>query len=400
MEQLYVWIYPPGSAEPILCGVLQEREGGSAAFSYGRLYAARPNAFSLSPDYPLETALRGEWLEPLPGDHLPLPFADVAPGRWGEFVMTKRLGRPPRALESLVEVGPARLGALGFSSSRDEAPVVGYGNVLALELLPELAEAVASIEQAREVPNQYRYALEHGPSVGGRRPKADFVDKRGQLWIAKFVSAMDTLDDFPLLEAFGLAMAQRCGIAAPAFHVERVRGQAVLLVERFDRRPDGSRDHVLSARTLLQVPEGSLDLDGSYPALAALLRKQGTPADIGERWFERMVFNIVLGNTDDHPLNHLFGWDGKRLRLMPVFDLEPCGSRDEGRHQMRITKDSFQGSLENAAAAAAEFGLSSRQAARCIDHIRGEFEGSWRSVASNLGCTAVLQGHIQAGLRL
>jgi len=185
-----------------------------------------------------------------------------------------------------------------------------------------------------------------------------------------------------------------------AFHIERVRGQAVLLVERFDRRPDGSRDHVLSARTLLQVPEGSLDLDGSYPALAALLRKQGTSADIGERWFERMAFNIVLANIDDHALNHLFGWDGKWLRLMPAFDLEPCGSRDEGRHQMRITKDSFQGSLENAAAAAAEFGLSSRQAARCIDHIRGEFEGSWRSVASNLGCTAVLQGHIQAGLRL
>lgn len=368
-------------------------------FAYGRLYAARADALSLSPDYPLDAALRGELLEPLPGDHLPLPFDDVAPGRWGLFVMTKRLGRPPRALESLLEVGPGRLGAFGFSLSRDRAPDVGYGEVLPLTALPDLAEAVSGIEQSKDVPSRYRFALAHGPSVGGRRPKADFVDENGQLWIAKFTSGMDVLDDFPLLEAFGLAMAQRCGIAVPAFQTRRVRGGAVLLVQRFDRRPDGIRDHVLSVRSLLQVPEASLDLDGSYPAVAELLRRQGTPADIGERWFERMVFNIVLGNTDDHPLNHLFGWDGRDLRLMPAFDLEPCGGRDGGRHQMRISPDSYEGTLDNAVAAAAEFGLSARQAWACIERIRGEFVG-WRTVAQALGCGVTLQGHIKAGLRI
>jgi serine/threonine-protein kinase HipA len=399
MDPLYVWIFPPGDPMPALCGLLQPRADGSAAFAYGRHYVGRGNALSLAPDFPLAAGLSEQWLEPLPGDHLPLPFADVAPGRWGEYVMAKKMGRPPGALESLREVGPARLGAFGFSTTRTEAPESGYGGVLPLDRLTDLAEAVANIEQAGEVPAQYRYALAHGPSVGGRRPKADFVDAQGQLWIAKFVSAMDTLDDFPLLEAFGLEMARRCGIDVPEFRTQRVRGHAVLLVARFDRRPDGSRDHVLSARTLLQVPEGSLDLDGSYPALAELLRRLGRPSDIGLRWFERMVFNIVLGNTDDHPLNHLFGWNGRDLRLMPAFDLEPCGGRDGGRHQMRISPQGYQGSLENAAAAAGEFGLSTRRASTCIKRIRSEF-ADWRAAAQSLGCGTSLQGHIQAGLRM
>lgn len=399
MAPLYVWVFLAGNPTPVLCGLLQPRADGSVAFGYGRHYAARLDAQSLTPDFPLEASLGERWLEPMPGERLPLPFADVGPGRWGEFVMTKKLGRSPGALESLLEMGPARLGAFGFSTSRDAPPELGYGDVLPLDHLPGLAEAVASIEQAREVPPQYRYALKHGPSVGGRRPKADFVDAHGQLWLAKFVSSMDTLDDLPLLEAFGLEMARRCGIDVPEFRTLRVGGRAVLLVGRFDRRPDGSRHHVLSARSLLQIQERSLDLDGSYPALAVLLRRLGTPANIGARWFERMVFNIVLGNTDDHPLNHLFGWNGRELRLMPAFDLEPCGGRDGRRHQMRISPDSYQGTLENAAAAAGEFGLSAKQASACIKRIRGEFAG-WRAVARSLECSTSLQGHILAGLSL
>jgi serine/threonine-protein kinase HipA len=400
MEQLYVWMFLPESQKPSLCGVLSEQPDGSAVFNYGRLYAARSDAVSLMPEYRLDAALRDEPLEPLPGDHLPLPFADLGPGRWGEFLMRKRLHRAPRALESLTEVGLARLGAFGFSRSREEAPDSGTGDVLPLQALPDLAEAVASIELAKSVAPEYRYALSHGPSVGGRRPKADFVDSKGQLWIAKFVSGMDTLRDFPLLEAFGLSMARRCGIDAPAFRVETVRGQAVLMVQRFDRRPNGGRDHVISARSLLRVSEAALDLDGSYPAIAALLRRQGTPADIGERWFDRMAFNIVLGNTDDHPLNHLFGWDGADLRLMPAFDLEPCGGRDDGRHQMRIGKSGFQGSVENALSMAAEFGLSARQARSRIERIQQIFREAWRTEAEALNCGPELLGHIQAGLRL
>lgn len=84
---------------------------------------------------------------------------------------------------------------------------------------------------------------------------------------------------------------------------------------------------------------------------------------------------------------------------MPAFDLEPCGGRDGGRQQMRIGLQSYQGTLENAAAAAGEFGLSAKQATIRIDRIRKVF-ADWRTVAQSLGCGTSLQGHILAGLRM
>lgn len=77
---------------------------------------------------------------------------------------------------------------------------------------------------------------------------------------------------------------------------------------------------ILSVRTLQGLSERQMLSAASYPGVARLLRQS---ADAAARWFDRMVFNIVLGNTDDHALNHLFGWDGRRLKLMLVFDLDP-----------------------------------------------------------------------------
>jgi serine/threonine-protein kinase HipA len=399
-QPLYVWVFAPGQSAPQLCGLLQPRDNGSVRFSYGRHYASRPDACSLSPDYPLDAALRGQWLEPLPGEQLPPIFDDLAPGRWGELVLRKRLGRPPLALESLLAVGDARLGALGFSANRDQPPASGIGDVLPLADLPRLAEAVARIESGDTIADEYRYALMHGPSVGGRRPKADFVDENGQLWVAKFTSAMDVIADQPRLEAFGLAMAQACGIEVPRFEQRLIGGRPVLLLQRFDRRADGSRDHVISARSLLGIQEASLDLDGSYPAIAERLRRSGMPAEAAAQWFDRMLFNIAIGNTDDHPLNHLFGWNGRWLSLMPAFDLEPCGGRDERRHPMRIHGMSHIGSFDNALAAAAEFGLSRKQSQARVEHIRSTVARDWRAVAASQSCSDSAMDQIRAGLVL
>ncbi|MBL6750198.1 MAG: hypothetical protein ISP90_06730 [Nevskia sp.] len=66
---------------------------------------------------------------------------------------------------------------------------------------------------------------------------------------------------------------------------------------------------------------------------------------------------------------------------------------------MRIGLQSYQGTLENAAAAAGEFGLSAKQASSCIKRICGKF-ADWRAVAQSLSCGTSLQGHILAGLRI
>lgn len=205
MDRCYVWFVPPGVTAPVPYGLMQAATNGRWRFAYGRRYAARSDAISIAPDFPLDGASRNAWLDPLPGDALPAPIADVGPGRWADHLLQKRLGRPPTPIEGLLASGPARLGALAFSETRDTPPDTGASGVLPLAQLPALAESVARIETADEIPAAYRFALAHGPSVGGRRPKADFIDEHGQLWIAKLPSRLDTVPDYPRLEAFGLA---------------------------------------------------------------------------------------------------------------------------------------------------------------------------------------------------
>ena len=58
-----------------------------------------------------------------------------------------------------------------------------------------------------------------------------------------------------------------------------------------------------------------------------------------------MLLNIFIGNTDDHALNHLFGWDGQALSLLPAFDLEPQLDANVLRSQEMIDRV-FQGKKE------------------------------------------------------
>lgn len=137
----------------------------------------------------------------------------------------------------------------------------------------------------------------------------------------------------------------------------------MLLVERFDRERGGARRHLVSARTLLQLSERQLLSSASYPAVAAILRQLSDGEEAAAHWFDRMLFNILLGNTDDHALNHLFGWNGRQLSLMPAFDLEQQPDSGALRSQeMIVGREGKRASFENALSAAAEFGLRTHEA--------------------------------------
>jgi serine/threonine protein kinase HipA of HipAB toxin-antitoxin module len=36
-----------------------------------------------------------------------------------------------------------------------------------------------------------------------------------------------------------------------------------------------------------------------------------------------LIFNILIGNTDDHARNHAAFWDGENLAFTPAFDICP-----------------------------------------------------------------------------
>ena len=101
-------------------------------------------------------------------------------------------------------------------------------------------------------------------------------------------------------------------------------GHDVLLVERFDRTSVlGERRMVVSALTILGLDE-LMARYATYHELADVIRERFTdPKQTLRELFSRIVFNICVGNTDDHARNHAAFWDGSRLTLTPAYDICP-----------------------------------------------------------------------------
>jgi len=119
------------------------------------------------------------------------------------------------------------------------------------------------------------------------------------------------------------------------------------------------------------------------------LRRQGARAkgDIQQLW-RRIVFTILISNTDDHLRNHGFlyaGPDG--WTLSPAYDLNPVPA-DVGPRVLSnaIDLDDPSASLELAFSVAEYFELSSREA-RAVAAKVADVVAGWRSEAARLGIT-------------
>lgn len=139
--------------------------------------------------------------------------------------------------------------------------------------------------------------------------------------IAKFSS---TSDPYPVVnaEALALEFARRVGIDTTGSFLTTSLGRDVLMIERFDRRSGGGRRIVVSGLTMLGLDEMEARY-ATYPDLLDMLRRKGIDAGVGRRLFERVVFNVAIGNNDDHARNHAAFWDGQTLELTPAYDLCP-----------------------------------------------------------------------------
>ena len=100
---------------------------------------------------------------------------------------------------------------------------------------------------------------------------------------------------------------------------------------------------MVSALTMLGLDE----MNGRYATyvdLADLIRARFVTAKSALReLFSRVVFNICVGNTDDHARNHAAFWDGRMLELTPAYDLTPfVRTGGEARQAMAIGRDGYR----------------------------------------------------------
>lgn len=377
-----MWVWLPGSTSPVVAGLL-EAVGGIVTFTYGRSYLARADAISLyGPELPLAPGR----IEPLPGLGIASCIRDAGPDAWGQRVILARrsphLGEGSDTAELhqltyLLESGSDRIGALDFQSSPAR-----YEPRHESAQLEDLQQAAQALEEGAVLPEALAAALLRGTSIGGARPKV-LLDDGDRRLIAKLSSATDP---YPVVktEGVGMELARRVGLVVPRTAVIESLGRDVLLVNRFDRtHVPGERRMIVSALTMLGLDE-MMARYATYPDLADVIRTQFTePLATLRELFTRIVFNVCIGNTDDHARNHTAFWDGEQLTLTPAFDLCPQPrSGEEAAQAMAIGRDGARASqLQVCRAAAAEYLLSPADAAEIIDAVVTVIRKEWGDAA-------------------
>lgn len=387
-------VYVDLDGRPLLVGRLWgrvRRERESATFEYDPSWLENPARFSLEPALQL-----GPGPFHTPGD-LPMfgAIGDSAPDRWGRVLMRRMERRraerekaTPRTLREidylLLVDDEARQGAMRFAEReggpfvRDEEakripPIMG---------LPKLLSASERFIEEKDTDEDLRLLIAPGSSLGGARPKASVRDKDGQLAIAKFPRKDDEIATV-VWERVAFALAEKAGIVIPPVRLEEVAKKPVLLLRRFDRE-GVRRIPFLSAMSML----GAKDQEPrSYLEMVDALRQHGaSPKEDIEALWRRLVFNILISNTDDHLRNHGFLYEGQAgWRLSPAYDLNPMPIDLKPRVlSTMITEDDSTASLHLAMEVAGYFDLNVSTAKTIAAEV-AQSVSSWRKEATRQG---------------
>ncbi|MBA3744952.1 type II toxin-antitoxin system HipA family toxin [Sporichthya sp.] len=383
--RVFVWTWLHGQGEPVVAGAVDRVGADRFDFTYARSYWENVNAISL---YAPELPLRRGAQEPPAGLRIAGALNDATPDSWGERVIANRLGSTEGELgleTAMLESGSNRFGALDFQSSAES-----YRPRQDTAGLDELYDAAEMVLAGEPLTPALGDALLHGTAIGGAHPKVLITDDAGTEYIAKLSVSTDV---HPVIraEAVGIELARRCGLDVPGARLTTSLGRDVLLIQRFDRLPGGRRRHVVSGLTILGLDALLGARYGSYPDLLDVLREYAlAPHEVGRQLFERVVFNVAIGNNDDHARNHAAFWDGHGLALTPAFDLTPqVRSTDPSAQAMAIGRDGSRTSqFSVCVAAAADYGLSRPAAKEIVDHIVSTIETQWSEAADATGLSS------------
>jgi serine/threonine-protein kinase HipA len=122
-------------------------------------------------------------------------------------------------------------------------------------------------------------------------------------------------------ETVAFRLAAAAGVRTATARVERVADRPVFLLRRFDREGTVRRPF-LSAMSML----GATDHETrSYLEIADAIQRYGAAPteDLHELW-QRIVFTVLISNTDDHLRNHGFFQHGARWHRSVRGDQNLC----------------------------------------------------------------------------
>ena len=387
------WLADPLAPQRIGTLSLQDSRR-KVGLSYDPAWMASAHGFALSEDLPLQPGVQ----LPAERDSAAGAVDDARPDQWGERVI-RLIERPARLslLEYLYFAGDDRFGAFGVSLQTDTYVPVPTPAIATFDGLADMYLAVQRVMAGEVVTESQRRLLQPGVSMGGARPKS-LMQMAGASWVVKFSEGGEL--DTPLIEHASMQLARSCGIqTADTQALPLPHGHAVA-VKRFDRQ-GAHRLHPLSAHVALRAAGE----DFGYPELSQLIRRLGHPEQVRtqqQELFRRMVFNILIDNTDDHEKNHALvrRTDGF-YALSPAFDVLPA-AQGLGYQQMRVGAQGHEASIGNALSEVTAFGLRADTARSIVGKIGQQVE-KWKTLFQATGVRpADIEGlaHYLDGARL
>lgn len=322
-------------------------------------------------------------------------FGDSAPDTWGRILMrryenqlAKKENRSPRTLNEidyLLFVNDiARQGALRFKTENNDE--FQYpSNIKAIPPLIDLTKLLAASEkiiESSEKESDLQLLLAPGSSLGGARPKASVLDKNGDLCIAKFPKKDDFTNNV-LWEGVALTLAKQCGLNVQEWSIQKAGKKNVILLKRFDRKGN-IRIPFLSAMSMLNAVDNDSQIH-SYLDIADAIRQYGSNpgVDLIELW-KRMVFSILISNTDDHLRNHGFLYTGANgWKLSPLYDVNPSPDNKNVLSTYITQTDNAQ-DIDLALSVCEYFDLDINSAKQITNDLKSVIK-NWQNVAKQLG---------------
>ena len=348
-----------GMNEPKMIGILSAHQGKgrkSFSFEYDKDWLKSKQSFLLDPEIQYFSGPQF----PVAKDNFGI-FLDSMPDTWGRTLLKRRAhslakkqGKLPANLyeiDFLLGVyDESRMGALRFKldprgdflDNTSQSPTPPWSSVGQLQNAVKMIE---SDQENDEVQKWLTQLIAPGSSLGGARPKANIIDQDKHLWIAKFPSKNDTIDK-AAWEFLSYKLAVKSGISMSESKLNKVSGKHnTFFTKRFDRIKS-ERIHFTSAMTMTGYNEDLLrDATASYLDIAEAIQQYGAnvKGDLAQLW-KRLVFNILISNTDDHLRNHGFILCDKGWLLSPAYDINP--SVDKNGLSLNIDMDNNDLNLE------------------------------------------------------
>jgi len=402
-NEIVLWVYAdwiPMESPQLMGKLLAQRIRGKEVFSFEYHEAwlnSKQPIQNLDPNLGL---FKGKQYLPDSESNFGM-FLDSAPDRWGRLLMRRRESwqsrienREEKTLfetDYLIGVYDGhRMGGLRFKLQPD-GEFMNNQKKLATPPWTSLRELeYASLQLERDdAVNDPEYSkwlsmlIDPGSSLGGARPKASVLDEDGHLWIAKFPSAKDDKNT-GAWEMVLHQLAQECGITVPEAKLIKFSGKHhTFLSKRFDRESQ-NRIHFASAMTLLGFKDGADFHDGlSYLDIVAFMVQYGdnVKEDLEQLW-RRVVFNILVSNTDDHLRNHGFILSNNGWQLSPAYDMNP--NEFGNGLTLNISENNNEQSILLALETSSYCKLKIDEARKILNDIQIEIS-KWRTIAKKVG---------------